>query len=195
MKYTETAYGWLQVWVGAKHPSFEGCIINTSKNVRLQMNRVTDHIVQEAITTDDPHIVGVSAVVDAEDEENAEGTCNVNHKSATPYTIHTAVLPKPSLIDANANSLINAMWKIIQPEDTDTNDNHHFDEALPRYDHGSCRPVISVSCESNEPTVEWTDNIKLLNGAFPDKFLFGQGIPKGLPTEQNWNRFKLYYDG
>jgi hypothetical protein len=159
------------------------------------MNRVTDQIVQEAITTDDPHIMGVSTIVDEEDEENAEGTSDVDHKSATPYTIHTAVVPKLSLIDANVNSSINAMWKIVQPEDTNTNDNDHFDETLPSYDHGSCRPVIRVSRESNEPIVEWTDNTKLMSGAFPDKLLFGQGIPKGLPTEQSRNHFALYYDG
>jgi hypothetical protein len=73
------------------------------------MNRVMNQIVQEAITTDDQHIMGVSTILDAEDEENAEETSNVDHKSATLYTIHTAVLPKPSLIDANVNSSINAM--------------------------------------------------------------------------------------
>jgi hypothetical protein len=159
------------------------------------MNHMMEQIVQEAITTKDPHIMGVSTIVDAEDEENAEGTSNVDHRSATPYTIHTAVLPKPSLIDANVNSSINAMWKIVQLEDTNTNDNDRFDEALPSYDHGSCRPVILVSHESNEPIVEWIDNTKLLSGTFPDKFLFDQGVPKGLPTEQNWNHFALYYDG
>ncbi len=92
--------------------------------------------------------------MDADGEENAEGTSNVDHKSATPYTIHIAVLPKPSLIDANVNSSINAMWKIVQPEDTNTNDIDHFDEALPSYDDGNCRPVIPVSRESNEPIVE-----------------------------------------
>jgi hypothetical protein len=153
-----------------------------------------DQIVQEAITMDNPHIMDVSTILDVEDEENAEGTSNVDHKSATPYTIHTAVLPKPSLIDANDNSSINAMWKIVHPEDTNADDNDHFDEDLPSYDHGSCRPVIPVSLESNEPIVEWTDNTKLLSGAFPDKFLFGQGIPKVLPTEQNWNHFALYYN-
>jgi hypothetical protein len=99
------------------------------------MNCVTDQIVQETITMDDPHIMGISTIVDAEDEENAEGTSNVDHKSATSYTIHVAVLPKPSLIDANVNSSINAMWKIVQLEDTNTNDNDHFDEALPSYEH------------------------------------------------------------
>jgi hypothetical protein len=34
-----------------------------------------------------------------------------------------------------------------------------------------------------------------LTGAFLDKFLFGQGVPSGLPTQQNWKHFSLYYDG
>ncbi len=52
-----------------------------------------------------------------------------------------------------------------------------------------------MSSESNKPIVEWTDNKTLLIGAFPDKFLFGQGVPIGLPTKQNWKHFSLYYDG
>ncbi len=52
-----------------------------------------------------------------------------------------------------------------------------------------------MSHESNEPIVEWTDNKLLMIGAFPDKFLFGQGVPTGLPTQQNWKHFSLYYDG
>jgi hypothetical protein len=32
-------------------------------------------------------------------------------------------------------------------------------------------------------------------GAFLDKFLFGQGVPNGLPTQQNLKHFSLYYDG
>jgi hypothetical protein len=51
-----------------------------------------------------------------------------------------------------------------------------------------------VSHESNEPIVEWTDNKTLLTGDFLDKFLFGQGVPNGLPTQQNWKHFSLYYD-
>jgi hypothetical protein len=42
--------------------------------------------------------------------------------------------------------------------------------------------------------VEWTDNKTLLTGAFPDKFLVGEGVPTGLPTQQNWKHFSLYYD-
>ncbi len=56
-------------------------------------------------------------------------------------------------------------------------------------------PIIPVSRESNEPIVEWTDNKTLLIGAFPDKFLLGQGVPNELPTQQNWKQFSLYYDG
>ncbi len=52
-----------------------------------------------------------------------------------------------------------------------------------------------MSRESNQPIIEWTDNDTLLRGAFPDLFMFGQGIPKGLPTHQNWKHFALYYDG
>jgi hypothetical protein len=57
------------------------------------------------------------------------------------------------------------------------------------------RPIIPVSRESNEPIVEWTDNKTLITGAFLDKFLFGQGVPTGLPTQQNWKHFFFFYDG
>jgi hypothetical protein len=144
--------------------------------------------------TDDPDIVGIPSISDAKDEENTEEKNNIVHKSVTSCTVHTAVLPKPSLIKANVNSAINAMWKIVQPEDINTNDKDHFDEALPSDNHGCYRPVILVSCESNEPIVEWTDNNKLFSGVFPHKFLFGQGIPKGVPTQQNWKHFVFYYN-
>jgi hypothetical protein len=52
-----------------------------------------------------------------------------------------------------------------------------------------------VSRESNEPIVEWTDNKSLMISAFPDKFLFGQGVPNGLPTQRDWKYFSFYYDG
>jgi hypothetical protein len=52
-----------------------------------------------------------------------------------------------------------------------------------------------VSPESSEPIVELIDNKSLMIGAFPDKFLFGQGVPNGLPTQQNWKHFSLFYDG
>ncbi len=49
--------------------------------------------------------------------------------------------------------------------------------------------------ELNEPIVKWTDNKTLFSGGFPDKFLFSQGVPTGLPTQQNWKHLSLYYDG
>jgi hypothetical protein len=114
-----------------------------------------------------------------------------DHKSASPYTIHTAVLPKPSLINANINAAIDAMCKIVQPDDNNSDDVNHLDEALPSNTGNNFRPVIPVSRDLNESIVEWTDNDILLRGAFPDLFLFGQGIPKGLPTHRNWKHFAL----
>jgi hypothetical protein len=66
---TEIAYNWLQVWVNANHPSFQNCIIDTSDNVCDEMNRVTEKIIEEAIPTTDPDIVGISSMLDAKDEE------------------------------------------------------------------------------------------------------------------------------
>ncbi len=55
--------------------------------------------------------------------------------------------------------------------------------------------IMPEKDQLNDLIVEWTDNKTLLTGAFPDKFLFGQGVPNGLPTQQNWKHFDLYYDG
>jgi hypothetical protein len=190
----ENTYNWLHVWIGAKHPSFEGYSLNSSDDVPLQMNNMTNEIVKDAITSDDSTIIGVSTMLDAGNEENTEVMNGANDTSAL-CTIRTSVLPKPLLIDATVNLAIDAMWKIIQPDDANTNNSHLFDNILSNNDHGSYRPVIPVSCESNEPIVEWTDNDKLLSGAFPDKFILGQGMPKGLLSERNWKHFAKYYNG
>jgi hypothetical protein len=118
---TDIAYNWLQVWVDANHPSFQNCIIDTSDIGCDGLNHVTEKIIKEVITTTDPDIIGISLVLDAKDEENSEGMCNIDHEAASPYTIHTAVLPKPSLIDANVNSAIPAMLDIVQPKNDDVN--------------------------------------------------------------------------
>jgi hypothetical protein len=107
---TEISYDWLQVWVDANHPSFKNCIIDTSDNVCAGMNHVTEKIIEELITITDPDIIGISPMLDAEDEENSEGMCNIDHEAASSYTIHTAVLPKPSLINRNVDSAITAMF-------------------------------------------------------------------------------------
>ena len=192
---TKLAYDWLTFWVNANHPNFKECTIDESEDVQTKMKNVTNEIVQEAITTENPDIVGMSTALDAEDEEENSGMNSIDHKSATPYTIHTAVLPKPSLINASINAAIDALCKIVQPEDNSLEDNNHLDDENQCDTDSNFRPVIPVSRESNEPIVEWTDNDKLLRGAFPDLFLFGQGIPNQLPTHRHWKHFALYYDG
>jgi hypothetical protein len=57
--------------VEANHPSFKNCIIDKSDNVHDGLNDVTEKIIEEAITTTDPDIIGVSSVLDAKDEENS----------------------------------------------------------------------------------------------------------------------------
>ncbi len=79
---------------------------------------------QNAITTDDSTITGVSStMLDAANEENIENM-NVTNDTSSSYMVHSAVLPKPSLIDASVNSAITAMWNITHPDDTDINDTH-----------------------------------------------------------------------
>jgi hypothetical protein len=92
-------------------------------------------------------------MLDAEDEENSEGMCNIDHESASLYTIYTAVLPKPSLIDANINSAITAMLDIFQQKNDDSNENDNYHKVSPHENHASNRPIIPVSRESNEPIV------------------------------------------
>ncbi len=70
-------------------------------------------------------------MLDAEDEENSEGMWNVDHEAVSQYTIHTAVLPKPSLINANINSAIIAMLDIVQPKNDDVNEDATNAEVLP----------------------------------------------------------------
>ncbi len=121
------------------------------------MNHVTEIIFEEAITTTDSDIIGISSVSDAKDEENLEGMCNIDHEAASPYTINTAVLPKPSFINANINSAITAMLDIIQPKNDDVDEDATYDEVLPHDKYAQNRPIILVSRELNEPIVEWTD--------------------------------------
>ena len=78
---TKIAYDWLQVWVDAKHPSFQNCTINTSVSVRDGLKLITEKIIKEAITTMDPDIIGISSMLDAKDEENLEGMCNFDHEA------------------------------------------------------------------------------------------------------------------
>jgi hypothetical protein len=67
---TKLAYDWLTFWVNANHPSFKECTVDESEDAQTRMNNVTNEIVQEAITTENPDIVGMSTALDAEDEED-----------------------------------------------------------------------------------------------------------------------------
>jgi hypothetical protein len=151
---TEIAYDWLQVWVNANRPSFQNCIIDRSDNVRDGMNHITEKIIEEAITTTDPDIIGILSVLYAKYKESLEGMCNIDHEAASPYTIHTAVLPRPSLIDANINSAITAMLDIVQPKNNDVDENETYDNVLPHEKYAQNQPFIPVSHELNEPIVE-----------------------------------------
>ncbi len=128
---TDIAYDQLWIWVNANHPSFQNFIIDTSDNVHDGLNHVTEKIIEEAITTTDLDIIGISLVLDAEDEENSEGMCNIDHEVLSPYTIHTAVLPKPSFINANVNSAITTMLNMVQPKNDDVNEDATYDKVLP----------------------------------------------------------------
>ncbi len=109
----------------------KSCIFDRSDNVRDGWNNITEKIIEEAITTTDPDIIGISLLLDAKDKENSEGMCNIDHEAASPYTIHTAVLPKPTLIDANVNSAIMAMLDIIQPKNDDVDQDETYGKVLP----------------------------------------------------------------
>ncbi len=69
---TEIAYDWLQVWVDANHPSYQNCIIYMSDNVSDEINHVTEKIIEEAITTTDPDIIGILLVLNAKGKENSD---------------------------------------------------------------------------------------------------------------------------
>ena len=84
--------------------------------------------------------------------------CNIDHEATSPCTIHTAVLPKSSLINENINSAITAMLDIVQPKNDDSNEDDAYHKVLPHEKYARNRPIIPVSRELNEPIVEWTDN-------------------------------------
>ena len=56
---TDIAYDWLWVRVNANHPSFQNCIIDTSDNVRDGLNHVMEKVIEDAIMTTDPDIIGI----------------------------------------------------------------------------------------------------------------------------------------
>jgi hypothetical protein len=87
------------------------------------------------------------------------------------------------------------MLDIVQPKNDDVDEDETYDKVFLREKYAQNQPIIPVSRELSEPVVEWTDNKSLLTGAVLDKFLFGQGVPTGLPIQSNWKHFSLYNDG
>jgi hypothetical protein len=49
------------------------------------------------------------------------------------------------------------MLDIVQPKNEDVDEDATYDEVLPHEKYAQNQPIIPVSCESNEPIVEWTD--------------------------------------
>ncbi len=43
-----------------------------------------EKIIEEAMMATDPDIIGILSMMDAEDEENSERTCNFDHEAASP---------------------------------------------------------------------------------------------------------------
>ena len=81
------------------------------------------------------------------------------------------------------------MCKIVQPDDINSEEINHLNDDVPSDTGNNFRPVIPVSRESNQPIIEWTDNDTLLRGAFPDLFMFGQGIPKRITNSPKLETF------
>ncbi len=79
--------------------------------------------------------------------------CNIDHEAASPYTIHTAVLPKPSLIDAIINSAITAMLDIVQPKNDDVNEDETHDDILPM--RNMPQTNLLFQCHVNQMSQLW----------------------------------------
>ena len=81
------------------------------------------------------------------------------------------------------------MLDIVQPKNDDVDEDATYDEVLPHEKYAQNQPIISVSHESNEPIVEWTDNKTLLTGAFPDNFFLVKGFLPDCQLNKTGNIF------
>ena len=61
------------------------------------MNNVSNEIVQEAITTENPDIVGMSITLDAEDEEDINRMNDIDHKSV--YNLYCSFTKAKAIIN------------------------------------------------------------------------------------------------
>ncbi len=92
-------------------------------------------------------------MLDAKDEENSEGMFDIDHEAASPYTIHTVVLPKPSLIDVYINSAIMAMLDIVQPKNDDVNEDATNDKVFLMKNMPKTNQLFQ--CRVNQKSLLW----------------------------------------
>jgi hypothetical protein len=92
--------------------------------------------------------------MDAKDEEDIGVMNDINHKSASPYMVHTAVLLKPSLINANINTAIDALCIIVHPDYINSEDVNHLDDDVPVI---SCLAMVLVGSLSQ---LKWCGSLK-----------------------------------
>jgi hypothetical protein len=178
----EEAYRWLRVWKELKNPFFENVTVDESKNLQRSLRQVTDQIERDAIVTNSRDVIEMATLAQSEDDDVAEiQSDNLSDNSSSPLIIHSAVLPKPSLVEVGMNYAVEALSKIIHP----------FDEES---DESPKQPVVVVS-RLSDPIDEWTQNESILGGAFPHLFITGKGIPTKNISINQWKHFSLYYDG
>ncbi len=87
-------------------------------------------------------------------EINRRQPRQVRHEAASPYTIHTAVLQKPSHIDANINSAIMAMLDIVQPKNDNTDEDATNFDVLPPEKYISKTDQL-FQCHVNQMSLLW----------------------------------------
>jgi hypothetical protein len=84
-----------------------------------------------------------------------------------------------------------AILVIVQPKNDDVDEDGTNDKVFPQEKYAQNQPIIPVSSELSEPFFGWTDNKSLMIVAFPDKYVFGQGVLNGLKSTKMETFFTL----
>jgi hypothetical protein len=159
--------------------------------MKLKLANVTTEIETDVVISEAPEVINMAEMIQNEEEEEEATKYNVNAKetcdTSSPLIVHSAVLPKPSLVDLGVNMAVEALCQIIQPTDDQVDE--------PGYDtNQQQRKIVSVS-RSPLPLDEWTQNEVITGGAFPHLFMLGKGVPSGNITAKHWKHYALFYDG
>jgi hypothetical protein len=153
----EGAYRWLRVWKELRNPFFEAVTVDESEELKKSLQHVTDDIECDAIITNSREVTEIVNLVQSEDDDTGENASVMpGEETTTPLIVHSAVLPKPSLVEVGVNYAIEALSKIIHPFEEDS-------EEIPS------QPVVVVS-RSSEPIDEWHENESILGGGIPTYF-------------------------